>query len=114
MLPTLKTHELLIINKLNSSINNLQRGDVIVFRHVKNDQFDGKFFIKRLIGLPGDRVLVKNGVTTIFNKENENGITLDESFVSYTDTKNDANITLGKDEYFAMGDNRSESFDSRS
>jgi signal peptidase I len=108
------TGELLIIDKLSNSIDNLERGDVIVFRHVKPDQFNGKFFIKRLIALPGDRVIVNNGVTTIFNKENPNGETLDENFIKYVDLSKNTDIALGEDEYFAMGDNRAESFDSRS
>ncbi|MDQ1281793.1 MAG: signal peptidase, partial [Patescibacteria group bacterium] len=54
MLPTLESGELLIIDKLSFDVNKLKRGDVIVFRHVKNDDYDGQFFIKRLIGVPGD------------------------------------------------------------
>lgn len=114
MLPNLRSGELLLIDKLNFDVNNLKRGDVIVFRHVKNDQYDGKFFIKRLIGLPGDRVLVENGITTIYNKENPNGIILDESFIKYKDAIKNLDITLKQDEYVAFGDNRSESYDSRS
>lgn len=114
MLPTLKSGELLIVDKLGFDINNLHRGDVIVFRHVKPDQYNGKFFIKRLIGLPGDQVIVRNGITTIYNKENPNGMILDENFVKYKDPVKDLNITLGPDEYVAFGDNRAESYDSRS
>lgn len=114
MLPTLKSGELLIVDKLGFDINNLHRGDVIVFRHVKPDQYNGKFFIKRLIGLPGDQVVVRNGITTIYNKENPNGMILDENFVKYKDPVKDLNITLGPDEYVAFGDNRAESYDSRS
>ncbi len=114
MLPTLQTGELLIIDKLGFDINNLHRGDVIVFRHVKPDKYNGKFFIKRLIGLPGDTVVVQNGITTIYNKDNPNGMILDESFVKYKDNVNDFRITLGEDEYVAFGDNRAESYDSRS
>lgn len=114
MLPNLKTGELLLIDKLTFDVNNLKRGDVIVFRHVKNDQYDGKFFIKRLIGLPGDRVVVENGITTIYNKNNPNGMILDESFIKYKDGIKSLDITLNKDEYVAFGDNRRESYDSRS
>lgn len=114
MLPNLKSGELLIIDKLSYDVDNLKRGDVIVFRHVKDDQYNGKFFIKRLIGLPGDRVVVNAGVTTIYNKENPNGMILDESFVKYKDPVKDIDISLGKDEYLAFGDNRRESYDSRS
>ena len=114
MLPTLESGELLIIDKLIYDVNNLKTGDVIVFRHVKDDQYDGEFFIKRLIGIPGDRVVVNRGVTTIYNEANPNGKVLNESFVRYTDFMKDFDITLGKDEYVAFGDNRAESYDSRS
>lgn len=114
MLPNLESGELLLIDKLNFDVNNLKRGDVVVFRHVKPDQYNGKFFIKRLIGLPGDRVIVENGVTTIYNKDNPQGMILDESFIKYKDPIKDLDITLGHDEYVAFGDNRTESYDSRS
>lgn len=114
MLPTLESGELLIIDKLPFDINNLKSGDVIVFRHVKEDQYNGQFFIKRLIGVPGDRVVVQNGVTTIYNKENPNGEILNESFIRYPDFEKTLDITLGTNEYVAFGDNRAESYDSRS
>ena len=114
MLPNLESGELLLIDKLTFDVNNLQRGDVIVFRHVKNDQYNGKFFIKRLIGLPGDRVVVQNGVTTIYNTEHPNGMILDESFIRFKDPVKNLDISLNSDEYVAFGDNRAESYDSRS
>ena len=114
MLPNLESGELLIIDKLSFDVNNLKHGDVIVFRHVKNDIYDGQFFIKRLIGIPGDRVVVKNGSTIIFNKENPNGEILDEKFVKYPDFQKNMDLTLSEGEYIAFGDNRAESYDSRS
>lgn len=113
MLPTLESGELLIIDKLSFDVNHLKTGDVIVFRHVKDDEYDGQFFIKRLIGVPGDRVVVRSGVTTIFNKENPNGEILNEKFVRYPDFGKNLDITLGDGEYIAFGDNRAESYDSR-
>ncbi len=114
MLPNLESGELLLIDKLTFDVDNLKRGDVIVFRHIKNDQYSGKFFIKRLIGLPGDKVVVENGITTIYNKDNPSGMILDESFIKYKDPIKNLNITLAEDEYIAFGDNRRESYDSRS
>ena len=114
MLPNMESGELLLIDKLHFDLDRLERGDVIVFRHNKNDQYNGKFFIKRLIGLPGDRVVVENGITTIYNKENPNGIILDESFIKYKDNIKAIDMLLGPEEYLAFGDNRKESYDSRS
>ncbi len=114
MLPTLESGELLIIDKLSFDVNRLKSGDVIVFRHVKEDEYNGQFFIKRLIGLPGDRVVVKNGVTTIYDKENPDGKILNEKFIKYQDFEKNLDMTLEKDEYIAFGDNRAESYDSRS
>ena len=114
MLPTMESGELLIIDKLAFDINKLKTGDVIVFRHVKDDEYDGQFFIKRLIGVPGDRIIVSNGITTIYNQENPNGEVLNESFVRYPDFTKELDITLGQNEYVAFGDNRAESYDSRS
>lgn len=114
MLPTLESGELLIIDKLSFDINKLKCGDVIVFRHVKDDDYDGQFFIKRLIGIPGDRVVVNNGTTIIYNKENPEGKILNEKFIKYPDFIKNIDITLGEEEYLAFGDNRAESYDSRS
>lgn len=114
MLPTLESGELLIIDKLSYDVNQLKTGDVIVFRHVKDDEYNGQFFIKRLIGVPGDRVVVRSGITTIYNQANPNGEILDERFIKYPDYEKDLDITLGVDEYVAFGDNRAESYDSRS
>lgn len=114
MLPTLQSGELLLIDKLSFDIDNLKRGDVIVFRHIKPDRYNGKFFIKRLIALPGDKVVVQNGITTIYNQANPNGEILDESFIKYKDNVTNFNLTLGPNEYVAFGDNRAESYDSRS
>jgi signal peptidase I len=77
--------------------------------------------IKRVIGLPGDTVTVKNGAVTIENCPNAGSVTktnfctsfpLDESYLTFTQADN-FTVTLGPDQYFVMGDNRPVSYDSR-
>ena len=88
------------------------RGDVAVFRYPKDRS---KFFIKRMVGLPGEKIEVKNNQVKIFNDANPNGFVLDESayLSSVEKTFGDLTITLKDDEFFVLGDNRMFSSDSR-
>lgn len=95
------------------SFRTLERQEPVVFRYPKNPE---QFYIKRVIGLPGESVAIKNGVVYIFNEAHPNGYILDESL--YLDrnikTSDLPKVTLTEDEYFVMGDNRAFSYDSRS
>ena len=71
-----------------------------------------KSFIKRVIGLPGETVIVNENEVKIINAENPNGFLIDQSYVVHT-VASSTKFTLKNDEYFVMGDNRLESFDSR-
>lgn len=108
--PTFTSGDYLIVDKLSYEIGTPKRNTVIVFKYPGDPT---KNFIKRIIGLPGDTIKVKDDVVTITNKENPKGITLDQSYVVHK-TRDDFYIELPEDEYFVMGDNRKESFDSRS
>lgn len=128
MEPNFHNGEYLIINELGykktvvaagekelfsvDSFKDLKRGDPVVFRYPGNPK---QFFIKRVIGLPEERISLKNGTITIFNKENPKGIVLDESDYLPTFAQTDGNneYVLKKNEYFVLGDNRSHSSDSR-
>jgi len=102
----------LIVDQLSYRFGEPERGDVIVFRFPLEPS---KFFIKRIIGLPHDTVVLQGRATIIINEENPDGLVLDEPYLSLENAdKNSSSTTLGDGEYFVMGDNRKESSDSRS
>lgn len=129
MEPSFHDKEYLIINELGyketnigigdktlfsvQSSKDLERGDVVVFRYPKNPN---DFFIKRIIGLPGEKVEISENRVKIYNQENSAGFVLDEKdylpSVQNTDCVNCV-FQLSEEEYFVLGDNRSHSSDSR-
>ena len=108
---TFSTGQYLIVDQLTYQLEDPVRGEVIVFRYPKDPS---KFFIKRIIGIPGDTVSISGRNVTISNEAHPDGVLLDESYV--LDMKPSAALTetLGENEYFVMGDNRDASSDSRS
>ncbi len=96
-----------------------QRGDIIVFSESGLSEFgqqDSKQLIKRVIGLPGDRLVVNNGIYTIYNQAHPSGFNPDQTLPygkNFPSTSGNINITLKKDQLFVSGDNRVESLDSR-
>ena len=111
MEPNFFDHEYLIIDELSYRVGHPDRGDVVVF-HYPNDT--KQFFIKRVIGLPGETVEIADGKVKIYNDQHPNGVVLDES--SYLDqdfTAASQTVTLKADEFYLLGDNRSSSLDSR-
>lgn len=111
MQPTLDTGDYLVIDQISYQFNDPQRNDVVVFRYPNDPE---KFYIKRVIGLPGETVQINNEETTIINKQNPNGFTLDEPYVTLGSIGNQTvNEELAEDEYFVLGDNRESSSDSR-
>ncbi len=102
----------LIVDEMSYKIREPKRGEVVVFRYKGNQS---EYFIKRIIGMPGERVEVSGGKVTIFNGNNSEGKNLVENayLENSKKTPGEARITLGPDEYFVMGDNRNASSDSR-
>jgi signal peptidase I len=109
MVPTFQDGQYLIVDEISYKFEQPGRDNVIVFRY-PNDTT--KFFIKRIIGLPGDTVDVQGNDVTITNKDHPNGFKLDESFL-VNNGGIGAHMMLGPDQYFVMGDNRPASSDSR-
>lgn len=107
--PTFKDADYLIVDQISKRFEEPQRSSVIIVRYPKDLS---KFFIKRLIGFPGETVEIKKGLVTIYNGENKEGVQLNEPYVVYT-KQEDFSKKLGEDEYFVMGDNRAGSSDSR-
>lgn len=107
--PTFADKQYLVVDEITYRFNDPKRGDVVIFKYPLDTS---KYFIKRIIGLPGERVVVEGEKVTIFNKENPEGFVLDEPYVIYQSDKT-SNITLKDDEYFTMGDNREKSLDGR-
>ncbi len=97
------------------------RGDIIIFNEDNLAQFgqsDVKQLVKRVIGLPGDRVVVSGGVVTIYNKEHLDGFQPDKTLPYGKEhalpyTAGDVDVTLAADQIFVCGDNRTDSLDSR-
>lgn len=122
MEPNFEDGQYLIVNELGyketdlkifkvDSFKDLKRGDVIVFRYPFNPS---QFFIKRIIGLPGERIKVDKGSIYIYNSENPEGKKLEEEYIARDlTTKGENDYQIKDDEYFVMGDNRNHSSDSR-
>lgn len=110
MVPTFQDKQYLIVDELSYNLGNIKRGDVVIFKYPNNPS---RYFIKRIIGLPNEKIKIENGTVTISNKNNPDGFTLAEPYINghfdtYYPTKE-----IGTDEYFVMGDNRNASSDSR-
>lgn len=109
MHPTFASGDYLIVDELSYHLHEPKRGDVIVFRYPGNPKV---FYIKRIIGTPGDTISITQGKVTVA-KEDGSTITLDETYVVDEDATYTQSTHVGPDQYFVMGDNRPKSSDSR-
>jgi signal peptidase I len=109
MYPTFHNGEYLIVNELAKYQAVYNRGDVVILRY-PNDP--SKYFIKRVIGLPGETVTILNGTVSITSSTRTTPLVLNEPYVKNQKTDSSSR-TLDNEEYFVMGDNRAQSSDSR-
>ena len=110
MLPNFSSGDYLIVDEITPRLSGFERGDVIVFRNPNSSSI---FFIKRIIGLPEERIVIKEGKIYIYNKEHPTGFQLKEPYLTDNYTPGNVDITLKKNQYFVLGDNRKASYDSR-
>ena len=112
MSPTFESGNYLIVDQLSYKFKEPNRGDVIIFRF---PQDPSKFFIKRIIGLPGETIEIAEGAITIKNSTYPEGFFINEPYVELVSKRSTPLTTvLLDDEYFVLGDNRGASSDSRS
>lgn len=110
MEPNFSNGNYLLVDELTYRFRQPARGEVVVFRY-PNDP--SAYFIKRVIGLPGEKVTMKNGRITVTGEDN-NPIELKELYLPpLQKSAIDFETVLGPNEYLVLGDNRNYSFDSR-
>lgn len=103
MVPTIQVNDRLVVNKL-LSLTTLRHGDMVVF--YPPDDAEGNKYVKRLIGLPGDTVEIKDGALY------RNGAKVEEPYIKEPMAYTFNAVTVPEGHYFFLGDNRNVSFDS--
>lgn len=113
MEPNFYDYEYLIIDEISYRFRDPERGEVVVIRDPRNPK---QYFIKRIVGLPGEKIKIRDGGVWITNDAYPQGFFLDESMYLPEDltTSGDRIYALKENEYFLLGDNRPASLDSRS
>ncbi len=115
MSPNFSHGDYLVVDEITYRFRDPARGEVVVFRYPKDES---TYFIKRVIGLPGDRVVISDGMVHVTNPSHSHGVILEEPYL-HGDVKTNSRpgmpqeFVLVAGEYLVLGDNRSYSFDSR-
>lgn len=122
MIDTLENRQYIIINKLVYFLRTPERGDIVVFRPPNADH--GKYYVKRIIGLPGDEVIIRGGDVFVRREGEEEERELTEpylnernahrTFIGAAGSGEETRFNIPDEHYFLLGDNRLGSLDSRS
>ena len=111
MEPNLHDYEYLIIDEISYRFQEPKRGEIVVIKYPFSPN---QHFIKRVVGLPGEKIHVTAGKVYIFNQDYPDGIELEENYLSPdVTTPGEVEVELSENEYYFLGDNRSASLDSR-
>ena len=111
MEPNFENGDYLIIDEISYRFENPQRGEVVVFKYPQNPSLR---YIKRIVGLPGETIVIEEGLVIIFNERGSQILNESDYFPSSVLTPGDVHVSLDENEYFVLGDNRISSADSRS
>ncbi len=109
MYPTFDNGQYLIVDEISYILGSSHRGDVVIFRYPGDTK---RFFIKRIIGLPNEKITILNGEITITNKDHPDGFKMVEPYINEKEFTG-GEYTTKDNEFFVMGDNRNRSSDSR-
>ena len=118
MYPTLEDKDNIIVEKLSYRFGEIERYDVIVFNYFDPLKNQESYYIKRVIGLPGDTIYIKDGLVYLIDEDGQD-VLLNEDYGYYSSGKKmqaylaAVPITIPEGEYFVLGDNRNNSYDSR-
>jgi signal peptidase I len=104
MEPSLQDGDRLVVDRVSCSLGEMHRGDVVVLRYPRNPEVD---FVKRIVGLPGDRVALRNGQLWV------NGAMAPDDWTCIADRETTRDVQVPSGCYFVLGDNRPISCDSR-
>ncbi len=111
MAPNFYENEYLIIDEISYRFKEPARGDIVVLRNPRKEE---EFFLKRVIGMPGERVVVRDSQVFLAKDKDTAPVLLQESYLPSREfTPGVVDVTLGENEYYILGDNRDASLDSR-